>query len=160
MCSYCRQFIPNCSQPERSRPDITLHRTWICSRKVTWTDAAKAFESLWKCLQRTPTLGIPDATKAFTQFVDNVTTAWLLSEGNLMETNSTQSGTSLTYLTVCLEVFLSACQAILASRDIVCYSPLTVYVPYCEASFLQEQKHLMQWLLGGSDIAPRTRLWS
>ena len=71
MCSYCRSFIPNYAVMDAPLSAIAHGKGLQAQGKVTWTEEAqKAFIDLKTCMQTTPTLGLPDLTRPFTQTVD------------------------------------------------------------------------------------------
>ena len=71
MCSYCRQFIPNYAALEAPLSSMIHGKGLTPSSAVQWTtEAEQAFTDLKLALQSTPTLGLPDPTRPFTQTVD------------------------------------------------------------------------------------------
>ncbi|KAJ0023500.1 hypothetical protein NQD34_003399 [Periophthalmus magnuspinnatus] len=71
MCSYCRQFIPNYAILEAPLSSLIHGKNLQSHDKLTWTpDADHSFTTLKIALQTTPTLGLPDPNRPFTQMVD------------------------------------------------------------------------------------------
>ncbi|XP_060912265.1 uncharacterized protein LOC132988709 [Labrus mixtus] len=158
MCSYFRHFIPNFSEMERPLRDIVHKRDLTASSPIQWTEEANtAFENLKLSLQSTPTLGIPDPEKPFTQFVDEkhgcMTSVLLQAHGGQLKPVGYFSrllDPVARGLPACLRAVAACESAVLASRDFVGYTHLDLLVPHSVASILQEQKtsHLTaaRWL--------------
>ncbi|XP_060897677.1 retrovirus-related Pol polyprotein from transposon 17.6 [Labrus mixtus] len=158
MCSYCQHFIPNFSEMERPLRDIVHKRDLTASSPIQWTEEANAaFENLKLSLQSTPTLGIPDPEKPFTQFVDEkhgcMTSVLLQAHGGQLKPVGYFSrllDPVARGLPACLRAVAACKSAVLASSDFVGYTHLDLLVPHSVASILQEQKisHLTpaRWL--------------
>ncbi|XP_058510228.1 protein NYNRIN-like [Solea solea] len=148
MCSYCRAFVPNFSEVER--PLRTLcHQSGMTSRsQLEWTpEAETAFLNLKLQLQSPPTLGLPDPTKPFTQTVDErsgcMTSVLLQPHGDRLRPVAYCLGKLdpvAADMPKCLRAVAAAEKALLASRDIVGYAPLTLLVPHAVSLILSEQK--------------------
>ncbi|XP_027142002.1 protein NYNRIN-like [Larimichthys crocea] len=158
MCSYCRQFIPNYAELEAPLGALIYGKGLQSSDRLTWThDATQAFTDLKLLLQSTPTLGLPDPLRPFTQTVDEKNgcmTSVLLQEhgGRLRPVAyfSSKLDPVAAGLPRCLRAVAAAEKAVLASREIVGYSDLTLLVPHAVSMILLEQKtsHLStaRWL--------------
>lgn len=101
-----------------------------------------------KCaLQSPPTLGLPDPAKPFTQTVDekdgSMTSVLLQLHGDKLRTVayfSFKIDPVTAGLPRCLRAVAAAEKALVASRDIVGYAPLTLLVPHAVSMILLEQK--------------------
>ncbi len=158
MCSYCRTFIPNYAI-EESPPSALAHGKGLQPHdKLTWTsEAEKAFENLKILLQTSPTLGLPDPERNFVQTVDEkngfMTSVLLQDHGGKLRPVayfSSKLDPVAAGLPKCLRAVASAEKAILASREIVEYSDVTLLVPHAVSMILLEQRtsHLStaRWL--------------
>ncbi|XP_062255780.1 protein NYNRIN-like [Platichthys flesus] len=158
MCSYCRSFIPNYAVLEAPLSAIAHGQGLQAYSKVTWTDdAEKAFTDLKLTLQTTPTLGLPNPDRPFTQAVDEkggyMTSVLLQEHGGKQRPVaffSAKLDPVAAGLPTCLRAVAAAEKAVMASRDLVGYSPLTLLVPHAVSLILLEQKtsHLSaaRWL--------------
>ncbi|XP_055362682.1 uncharacterized protein LOC129603748 [Betta splendens] len=157
MCSYCRNFIPNCAVLEA--PLRALMQTSSASTtRLTWTsEAEQAFTDLKLALQSAPTLGLPDPTRPLTQIVDEksgcMTSVLLQDHGGRprpVAYFSAKLDPVAAGLPRCLRAVAAAEKAVLASRDIIGYSDVTLLVPHAVSLILLEQKtsHLStaRWL--------------
>ncbi|XP_055358758.1 uncharacterized protein LOC129603085 isoform X1 [Betta splendens] len=157
MCSYCRNFIPNSAVLEA--PLRALMQTSSASTtRLMWTsEAEQAFTDLKLALQSAPTLGLPDPTRPFTQTVDEksgcMTSVLLQDHGGRprpVAYFSAKLDPVAAGLPRCLRAVAAAEKAVLASRDIVGYSDVTLLVPHAVSLILLEQKtsHLStaRWL--------------
>ncbi len=158
MCSHCRTFISNYAI-EESPPSALAHRKGLQPHdKLTWTsEAEKAFENLKILLQTSPTLGLPDPERNFVQTVDEkngfMTSVLLQDHGGKLRPVayfSSKLDPVAAGLPKCLRAVASAEKAILASREIVGYSDVTLLMPHAVSMFLLEQRtsHLStaRWL--------------
>ncbi|XP_030602551.1 protein NYNRIN-like [Archocentrus centrarchus] len=126
----------------------------IYGRGLEWTeDADKAFTDLKLTLQTAPTLGLPNPDKPFTQTVDEkggyMTSVLLQEHGGRQRPVayfSSKVDSVAAGLPLCLRAAAAAEKALVASRDLVGYSDLTLSV----SLILLEQKttHLSaaRWL--------------
>jgi len=158
MCSYCRQFIPNYAALETPLSNMTHGKGLTPSSAVQWTAGAEqAFTELKPALQSTPTLGLPDSTRPFTQRVDEkdgcMTSVLLQDHGGKLPPVaylSSKLDPLAAGLLRYLHAVAAAQKAVLVSRDIVGYSDLALLVPHAVALILLEQKisHLSmaRWL--------------
>ncbi|XP_036003044.1 uncharacterized protein LOC118566100 [Fundulus heteroclitus] len=156
--SYCRNFVPNYSVLEAPLSAIMHGKDLQPADKLTWTsEAESAFSQLKLALQQAPTLGLPDPKKPFVQAVDEkhgcMTSVLMQDHGGKLRPVAYYSGKLdpvAAGLPGCLRAVAAAERAVLASRDIVGYSELTVLVPHNVAIILLEQKtsHLSaaRWL--------------
>ncbi|XP_035384572.1 uncharacterized protein LOC118241759 [Electrophorus electricus] len=157
MCSYCRMFIPSYAELEGPLQAIIPTKTGNVMQ-LAWTpEVEKAFVELKQALQRLPALGLPDPNKPFTQMVDGkggyMTSVLCQKHGThqrLVAYFSAKLDMVARGLPACLRAIASAKKAILASRDIVAYFPLTVLVPHAVHRILQDQRvsHLsaLRWV--------------
>lgn len=158
MCSYCRTFIPNYAIEESPLSTLAHGKGLQPHDKLTWTsEAEKAFENLKILLQTSPTLGLPDPERNFVQTVDEKNgfmTSVLLQDhvGKLRPVAyfSSKLDPVAAGLPKCLRAVASAEKAILASREIVGYSDVTLLMPHAVSMILLEQRtsHLStaRWL--------------
>lgn len=70
MTSYCRQWIPNYAETKAPLAATAHVKGPLQKKKFIGHQKQKAFIDLKLALQTTPTLGLPDPTRAFTQTVD------------------------------------------------------------------------------------------
>ncbi|KAI3360522.1 hypothetical protein L3Q82_002411 [Scortum barcoo] len=145
--------------PFRALSSSLIHGKNLSSHdKVTWTrEADQAFSDLKLALQSSPTLGLPDPTKPFTQAVDErdgcMTSVLLQTHGDKLRPVAYFSA-KLDPVAAghprCLRAVAAAEKALLASRDIVGYAHVTLLVPHAVSLILLEQKtsHLSaaRWL--------------
>eukprot|EP00066_Takifugu_rubripes_P015043 XP_011604309.1 PREDICTED: uncharacterized protein LOC105416750 isoform X2 [Takifugu rubripes] len=131
--------------------------------KIQWTpEALAAFTDLKLTLQTPPTLGIPDPDRPFTQTVDErqgCMTSVLLEEhgGSLRPAAyfSCKLDPVAAALPRCLRAVAAAEKAVVASRDLVGYSPLTLLVPHMVTAILHEQR--TSHLSAASHLASNSR---
>lgn len=128
------------------------------SDKISWTEEAEnAFCDLKMSLQTPPTLGLPDPTRPFVQTVDErdgcMASVLLQTHGDALRPVayfSAKLDPVAAGLPRCLRAVAAAEKAVLASRDLVGYSDLTLLVPHAVSLILLEQKtsHLSaaRWL--------------
>jgi len=148
MCSYCRTFVPNYAVLEAPLSGIVHGKGLQAHCVLDWTpEAEQAFRDLKLALQTTPTLGLPNPDKPFTQAVDEkrgCMTSVLLQEhgGRLRPVAyfSAKLDPVAAGLPTCLRAVAAAEKAVNASRDIVGYSDLTLLVPHAVSLLLLEQK--------------------
>ncbi|XP_062422196.1 uncharacterized protein LOC134132991 [Pungitius pungitius] len=145
---FVQHFIPNYSETEK--PLRSLLRSGEPARASTlaWTpETEAAFVALKAALQSPPTLGLPDPHKPFTQTVDEragcMTSVLLQSHGDKLRPVayfSCKLDPVAAGMPRCLRAVAAAEKALLASRDIVGYAPLTLLVPHAVTLILSEQK--------------------
>lgn len=148
MCSNCRMFIPDYAVIEAPLSAIAHGQGLQAHSHVTWTKEAElAFTQLKQMLQSTPTLGIPNPNRPFTQTVaekNGCMTSVLLQEpgGRMCPVSyfSAKLDAVAAGLPMCLRTVAAAEKAVNASRDIVGYSELTLLVPHAVLQLLLEQK--------------------
>ena len=158
MTSYCRTFIINYSVLEAPLSALAHAVGLSAHDKITWTpEAENAFRELKLALQTSPTLGLPDQEKPFTQMVD-VKNGFMVSVllqnhgGKLRPVAyfSAKLDPVAAGLPICLRAVAAAEKAVHASREYVGYADLTLMVPHAVAMLLLEQKtcHLSaaRWL--------------
>ena len=127
MCSYCRTFVPNYAVLEAPLSGIVHGKGLQAHCVLDWTpEAEQAFRDLKLALQTTPTLGLPNPDKPFTQAVDEkrgCMTSVLLQEngGRLRPVAyfSAKLDPVAAGLPTCLRAVAAAEKAVNASRDIV-----------------------------------------
>ncbi|XP_048009377.1 protein NYNRIN-like [Megalobrama amblycephala] len=158
MCSYCRTFIPNYAILEQPLRALTTGKELKSCDKINWTgEAEKAFADMKAQLATAPTLGLPVPTKPFVQMVDEkngfMSSVLLQLHGDRMRPVGYFSGKLdpvAAGLPHCLRAVAAAEQAVMASREFVGYSDVTLMVPHAVSMILQEQKtsHLStaRWL--------------
>ncbi|KAF7642639.1 hypothetical protein LDENG_00254060, partial [Lucifuga dentata] len=116
--------------------------------KFQWTaEAEKSFNDLKLALQSSPTLGLPDNSKPFLQTVDDknglMSSVVLQDHGGKLRPVayfSTKFDPVAAGLPHCPHAIAAAEKTIVAARDLVAYSPLTLLVPRAVAPLLMEQK--------------------
>lgn len=157
MCLYCRTFIPSYSEIEGPLRDL-ISTKGSSSSKLSWTaDAEAAFVRMKQSLQTMPALGIPDPSKPFVQTVDcrdkymtSVLTQMHGDRQRPVAYFSCKLDPVAAGLPLCARAVAAAEKALIASRDIVGYSELTLLVPHAVSCILQNQKvaHLstQRWL--------------
>ncbi|XP_051242063.1 uncharacterized protein LOC127355326 [Dicentrarchus labrax] len=157
-CSYCRTFIPNFALLEAPLGALYHGKNLSSSDHVTWTpEAYQAFLTLKEELQRAPTLGLPDPVKPFTQAVDEragcMTSVLMQPHGDRLRPIayfSAKLDPVAAGFPRCLRAVAACEKALMASRDIVGYSDVTLLVPHAVSLILLEQKtsHLStaRWL--------------
>ncbi|XP_056894864.1 uncharacterized protein LOC130529002 isoform X2 [Takifugu flavidus] len=146
LCSYCRAFVPNFS--ERVKPLNALSRSLSMSTRIQWTvETEAAFTDLKLALQSPPTLGLPDPERQFIQTVDErhgcMTSVLLQEHGGALRPVayfSCKLDPVAAALPHCLRAIAAAEKAVVASRDLVGYSPLTLLVPHMVTAILHEQR--------------------
>lgn len=148
MCSYCRSFVPHFSELEKPLRTACYGSGKTSHSLFVWTpEAEAAFLNLKRQLQPPPTLGLPEPSKPFTQTVDErsgcMTSVLLQPHGDRLRPVAYFSGKLdpvAAGMPKCLRAVAAAEKALLASRDIVGYAPLTLVVPHAVALILSEQK--------------------
>ncbi|XP_041859332.1 uncharacterized protein LOC121651305 [Melanotaenia boesemani] len=146
--SYCRNFIPNYSIMEAPLSALSHGKGLRPGDAISWNeDAERAFVDLKLALQTAPTLGLPDPEKPFVQAVDerngSMTSVLLQTHGGKLRPVaylSAKLDPVARGLPSCLRAVAAAEKAVLASRDIVGYSDLTLLVPHAVSMILLEQK--------------------
>ena len=157
MCSYCKSFIPTYAVLEVPLSAIAHGQGLQAYNKVTWTDSAeKAFTDLKLTLQTTPSLGLPNPDRPFTQAVDE--------KGGLLDISATPRtwwqtetcGIFLSKTTCCcrpayLSQSCSSCrEGCNGIQGLGGYSPLPLLVPHAVSMIVLKQKtsHLSaaRWL--------------
>ncbi|KAL3999246.1 mannosyl-glycoprotein endo-beta-N-acetylglucosaminidase [Sarotherodon galilaeus] len=156
--SYCHNFIPHYSSVEAPLTALIHGTSLSANDRISWTpEAEAAFISLKKLLQTAPVLALPDPSKPYTQMVDEkngfMSSVLLQQHGDSLRSvgyYSSKLDPVAAGLPGCLRAVAACEKAVLASRDIVGYSPLTVQVPHAVSLILLEQKtsHLSaaRWL--------------
>ena len=156
MTSYCRMFIANYSELEAPLRDMI--NKCPNGTQLPWSDVATAaFEELKHTLTQAPCLGIPRHDKPYIQYVDqkngHMTSVLLQEHGKRLrpvgyfscKLNPVERG-----LPFCLQAVAAAELAVLASRQLVGYGDLTLFVPHAVSHLLLEKKtaHLSasRWL--------------
>uniref|UniRef100_A0A9J8CJW6 ribonuclease H n=1 Tax=Cyprinus carpio carpio TaxID=630221 RepID=A0A9J8CJW6_CYPCA len=150
MCSYCRTFIPNYAILEQPLRALTLGKGLKSCDKIEWTgEAEEAFVNVKVQLSLAPTLGLPVPAKPFVQMVDEkngfMTSVLLQLHGDRLRPVayfSSKLDPVAAGLPPCLRAVAAAEQAVMASRQFVGYSDLTLMVPHAVSMILQEQKTL------------------
>ncbi len=158
MCAYCRTFIPNYAFLEKPLRALTTGKGLRSCDKIEWpTEAQEAFATMKMQLAQAPTLGLPAIERPFTQMVDEkhgfMSSVLLQTHGDRLRPVayfSTKLDAVAACLPHCLRAVAAAELAVLASREFVGYSDLTLMVPHAVSMILQEQKtsHLStaRWL--------------
>ncbi len=158
MCAYCRTFIPNYAHLEKPLRALTTGKGLRSCDKINWsTEAQDAFAHMKLQLAQAPTLGLPVLEKPFTQMVDEkhgfMSSVLLQTHGDRLRPVayfSTKLDAVAAGLPHCLRAVAAAELAVLASREFVGYSDLTLMVPHAVSMILQEQRtsHLStaRWL--------------
>ncbi|KAL6480882.1 hypothetical protein MHYP_G00119150 [Metynnis hypsauchen] len=140
-CSY-RSFVPSYAELEAPLRDIIL------TKHLVWTaEAEKAFCELKLALQQVPALGIPSPDRPFTQTVDEkngcMTSVLSQKHGDRLRPVayfSSKLDPVVRGLPLCLRAVAAAEKAVVASRNLVGYAPLTLLVPHAVHNILQDQK--------------------
>ncbi|KAK7925340.1 hypothetical protein WMY93_007650 [Mugilogobius chulae] len=148
ICSYCRQYIANYSVMEAPLGALIHGKGLRTQDKITWTEEAnKAFCDLKRALQTPPTLGLPDKSRPFIQTVDErngcMVSVLLQSHGGALRPVayfSAKLDPVAAGMPRCLRAVAAAEKAVVASRDFVGYSDLTLLVPHAVSVILLEQK--------------------
>ncbi|KAK7880248.1 hypothetical protein WMY93_033086, partial [Mugilogobius chulae] len=148
ICSYCRQYIANYSVMEAPLSALIHGKGLRTQDKITWTEEAnKAFCDLKRALQTPPTLGLPDNSRPFIQTVDErngcMVSVLLQSHGGALRPVayfSAKLDPVAAGMPRCLRAVAAAEKAVVASRDFVGYSDLTLLVPHAVSVILLEQK--------------------
>ena len=146
MTGYCRSFIPNYVDMERPLSGLIHGHNLSAQGSITWTpEAETAFAEMKLALRSPPTLGLPDPEKPFTQMVAEkggcMTSVLLQQHGDRQRPVGYFSACLdpvARGLPLCLRAVAAAQKAVLASRDIVGYAPLTLMVPHSVSLILQE----------------------
>ncbi|KAL0150426.1 hypothetical protein M9458_054243 [Cirrhinus mrigala] len=158
MCSYCRTFIPNYAILEQPLRSLTVGKGLKSTDKIEWTaEAEEAFVNIKIQLAQAPALGLPNGDRPFVQMVDEkngfMTSVLLQHHGDRLRPVayfSSKLDPVAAGLPLCLRVVAAAEQAVIASREFVGYSDLTLMAPHAVTMILQEQKtsHLStaRWL--------------
>ncbi len=158
MCSYCRTFIPNYAIFEQPLRALTIGKGLKSCDKIEWTgEAEEAFVNMKVQLSMALNLGPPVPTKPFVQMVDEkngfMTSVLLQNHGDRLRPVayfSSKLDPVAAGLPHCLWAVAAAEQAVMASREFVCYFDLKLFVPHAVSIILQEQKtsHLLtaRWL--------------
>ncbi|XP_047231734.1 uncharacterized protein LOC124874432 [Girardinichthys multiradiatus] len=158
MTGYCRAHILNYSELEAPLASLIYGRSLAAADKIKWTDEAElAFNDLKTALSSAPALALPNSDKPFIQMVDEksgfMSSVLLQSHGDKLRPvayYSSKLDAVAAGLPGCLRAVAAAEKAVLASRDVVGYNPLTVFVPHSVSIILLEQKtsHLSaaRWL--------------
>ncbi len=158
MCAYCRTYIPNYALLEKPLRALTTGKGLRSCDKINWsTEAQDAFANMKLQLAQAPTLGLPVLEKPFTQMVDEkhgfMSSVLLQTHGDRLRPVayfSTKLDAVAAGLPHCLRAVAAAELAVLASREFVGYSDLTLMVPHAVSMILQEQRtsHLStaRWL--------------
>ncbi|KAI2645689.1 Gag-Pol polyprotein [Labeo rohita] len=158
MCSYCRTFIPNYAILEQPLRSLTVGKGLKSTDKIEWTaEAEEAFVNMKIQLAQAPTLGLPNGDRPFVQMVDEkngfMTSVLLQHHGDKLRPVayfSSKLDPVAAGLPLCLRAVAAAEQAVIASREFVGYSDLTLLTPHAVTMILQEQKtsHLStaRWL--------------
>ncbi len=158
MCAYCQTFIPNYAFLEKPLRALTTGKGLRSCDKIDWpTEAQEAFANMKMQLAQAPTLGLPAIERPFTQMVDEkhgyMSSVLLQTHGDRLRPVayfSTKLDAVAAGLPHCLRAVAAAELAVLASREFVGYSDLTLMVPHAVSMILQEQKtsHLStaRWL--------------
>ncbi|TWW74434.1 hypothetical protein D4764_14G0004370 [Takifugu flavidus] len=118
------------------------------STRIQWTvETEAAFTDLKLALQSPPTLGLPDPERQFIQTVDErhgcMTSVLLQEHGGALRPVayfSCKLDPVAAALPHCLRAIAAAEKAVVASRDLVGYSPLTLLVPHMVTAILHEQR--------------------
>ncbi|KAL6455319.1 hypothetical protein MHYP_G00362390, partial [Metynnis hypsauchen] len=156
-CSYCRSFVPSYAELEAPLRDIIPTKHGSHTHLVWTAEAEKAFCELKLALQQVPALGIPNPDRPFTQTVDEkngcMTSVLCQKHGDRLRPVayfSSKLDPVVRGLPLCLRAVAAAEKAVVASRDLVGYAPLTLLVPHAVHNILQDQKvsHLsaQRWL--------------
>ncbi|XP_041868122.1 uncharacterized protein LOC121656940 [Melanotaenia boesemani] len=158
MVGFCRAFIPHFSELEAPLAACIHGKNLSAHDHFLWTpDAEQAFLSVKQVLCSAPALALPDPFKPFFQFVDEkhgfMSSVLLQQHGSHKRPvayYSSKLDSVAAGLPGCLRAVAACEKAVLASRDIVGYSELTVFVPHSVSIILLEQKtsHLSaaRWL--------------
>ncbi|KAI2665523.1 hypothetical protein H4Q32_021838 [Labeo rohita] len=158
MCSYCRTFIPNYAILEQPLRSLTVGKGLKSTDKIEWTaEAEEAFVNMKIQLAQAPALGLPNGDRPFVQMVDEkngfMTSVLLQHHGDRLRPVayfSSKLDPVAAGLPLCLRAVAAAEQAVIASREFVGYSDLTLMAPHAVTMILQEQKtsHLStaRWL--------------
>ncbi|XP_041841967.1 uncharacterized protein LOC121640322 [Melanotaenia boesemani] len=158
MVGFCRAFIPHFSELEAPLTSCIHGKNLSAYDHFFWTpEAEQAFLSVKQALCSAPALALPDPAKPFFQFVDEkhgfMSSVLLQQHGSHKRPvayYSSKLDSVAAGLPGCLRAVAACEKAVLASRDIVGYSELTVFVPHSVSIILLEQKtsHLSaaRWL--------------
>ncbi|XP_041835321.1 uncharacterized protein LOC121636042 [Melanotaenia boesemani] len=158
MVGFCRAFIPHFSELEAPLTSCIHGKNLSAHDHFFWTpEAEQAFLSVKQALCSAPALALPDPAKPFFQFVDEkhgfMSSVLLQQHGSHKRPvayYSSKLDSVAAGLPGCLRAVAACEKAVLASRDIVGYSELTVFVPHSVSIILLEQKtsHLSaaRWL--------------
>ncbi|XP_016111873.1 uncharacterized protein [Sinocyclocheilus grahami] len=128
-----------------------------CDRLVWTSEAEEAFDNMKVQLAMAPTLGLPVINRPFVQMVDEkngfMSSVLLQTHGDRLRPVayfSTKLDAVAAGLPHCLRAVAAAELAVMASREFVGYSDLTLMVPHAVSMILQEQRtsHLStaRWL--------------
>ncbi len=138
MCAYCRTFIPNYAFLEKPLRALTTGKGLRSCDKIDWpTEAQEAFANMKMQLAQAPTLSLPAIERPFTQMVDEkhgfMSSVLLQTHGDRLRPVayfSTKLDAVAAGLPHCLMAVAAAELAVLASREFVGYSDLTLMVPH------------------------------
>ncbi|KAI2668497.1 Gag-pol polyprotein [Labeo rohita] len=151
MCSYCRTFIPNYAILEQPLRSLTVGKGLKSTDKIEWTaEAEEAFVNMKIQLAQAPALGLPNGDRPLVQMVDEKNgfmTSVLLQQHHEDRLRpvayfSSKLDPVAAGLPLCLRAVAAAEQAVIASREFVGYSDLTLMAPHAVTMILQEQKTL------------------
>ncbi|KAI2645687.1 hypothetical protein H4Q32_030001 [Labeo rohita] len=157
MCSYCRTFIPNYAILEQPLRSLTVGKGLKSTDKIEWTaEAEEAFVNMKIQLAQAPALGLPNGDRLFVQMVDEkngfMTSVLLQHHGDRLRPVayfSSKLDPVAAGLPLCLRAVAAAEQAVIASREFVGYSDLTLLTPHAVTVILQQKtSHLStaRWL--------------
>lgn len=158
MCAYCRTFIPNYAIFEQPLRALTTGKGLRSCDRLVWTsEDVEAFDNMKVQLAMAPTLGLPVINCPLVQMVDEkngfMSSVLLQTHGDRLRPVayfSTKLDAVAAGLPHCLRAVAAAELAVMASREFVGYSDLTLMVPHAVSMILQEQRtsHLStaRWL--------------
>lgn len=158
MTSYCRTFISGYTDLEAPLTKMIYGNSMAAKETLTWTpEAEQAFVDLKLALQTSPSLGIPDPDKPFTQTVDerkgHMVSVLLQEHGGKLRPVayfSSKLDSVAQGLPPCLRAVAAAEKTVMASNEFVGFGELNLLVPHAVAMILLEQKtsHLStaRWL--------------
>lgn len=148
MCAYCRTFIPNYAIFEQPLRALTTGKGLRSCDRLVWTsEDVEAFDNMKVQLAMAPTLGLPVINCPFVQMVDEkngfMSSVLLQTHGDRLRPVayfSTKLDAVAAGLPHCLRAVAAAELAVMASREFVGYSDLTLMVPHAVSMILQEQR--------------------
>lgn len=146
--SYCCNFIPHYFSVEAPLAALIHGKNLSAHDYISWTPEAElAFVSLKELLQTAPVLALPNPSKPYIQMVDEkngfMSSVLIRQHGDLLRPvayYSSKLDPVAAGLPGCLRAVAVCEKAVLASCDIVGYSPLTVQVPQAVSVILLEQR--------------------